>query len=472
MKGVKFLRRCITLLLSGIFLTACGVKEETPYQWEAQELVESTQEGNQEELKRKEEAYKGPTLANPGETDGKEIVTLGVTFRANSELLDMVNAYNKQSEDYYVQILVYEREIVSQYRTDLVMGKGTDLYELSAMSMEQLTQLGVLEDLSSYFAESEELQLDTLLPCVRKLGTVGEKIVGLAPEFYLLGLVTEKGIADNGAWTVEEFLDLPKKYPAARLTNYDKDPVSIILNVLEYVVEERVDWEKKTCDFHSDSFRKILERLYENSKRECVEETAANQAETLFKHERMVLNVTIGDPWAYAEVKEAFGDFGEVVGYPSEEGKPVYRLYANHIFGINSASGVKDGAWDFLEYWLSEEIQYATWSFPARSDVFENMISQDVSPRYTEKGYTEEYFSRVNYYTGEKMKKWLRINDEDRTKLREMLEHAEFANVMHQSFLQGVLFEELQAYFAGDKSVKAVMDIIQNRISLYLMESE
>ena len=133
---------------------------------------------------------------------------------------------------------------------------------------------------------------------------------------------------------------------------------------------------------------------------------------------------------------------------------------------------MKDGAWDFLEYWLSEEIQYATWSFPARSDVFENMISQDVSPRYTEKGYTEEYFSRVNYYTGEKVKKWLRINDEDRTKLREMLEHAEFANVMHQSFLQGVLFEELQAYFAGDKSVEAVMDIIQNRISLYLMESE
>ena len=167
MGGVKRLRSCVILLLSGILLTACGVKEQTPYQWDSLTIAESAQEGNQEELKRKEEAYKGPTLANPGETDGKEIVTLGVTFRANSELLDMVNAYNEQSEDYYVQILVYEREIVSQYRMDLVMGKGTDLYELSAMSMEQLTQLGVLEDLSPYFAESKELP-----PSIRRQANV------------------------------------------------------------------------------------------------------------------------------------------------------------------------------------------------------------------------------------------------------------------------------------------------------------
>lgn len=403
------------------------------------------------------------------EISGKQNITIGVS-KTSDYLEAVVQKFNMQSNEYRVQIVIKGDE--SQYQKDLLMGNGMDLYELNDMPIKKMASLGVLENLDAYLTESEMIQGEQLLSCVREAGTVDGKLVGIAPEFYLLALVTDKGTTDNGGWTVEEFLTLSEKYSTSRLTSYDDKPINIILNVLSYEVNNRIDWEEKTCDFDSESFRQILKSLYENSKRECMQETALTEAEKLYKKEQLVLKSTIYSPWAYVEFREAFGEFGELVGYPTTEGEPAYQLYAEYMLGINSASECKEGAWSFLEFWLGEEMQRNTYHFPARKDVFEEMLAQDASPRDTEKGMVEELCTRFNFYTGEKFAGFLRLNDEDRNAVRYMVEHAGYGNAMEQEMIRVVLFEELQAYFAGDKTIEVVTDIIQNRITLYLSELE
>lgn len=407
------------------------------------------------------------------EVAAKQNVTLGVTLSLGNDGLEaMVQKFNLQSERYRIQIVDYGKNR-SKYREDLLLGQGTDLYELSAQSMEQLTRLGVLEDLKPYFATSEVVKEEDILACIREAGEVDGKLVGIAPEFYLHGLIVPKGTTDKGAWTPEEFLALQEKYPDARLDSKDETPMSALLWELSYEVSCRIDWEERTCDFDSESFQRILEGLYQNSQRKFEAKTAENDAELLYKKEQLVLGITIPNPWGYVHFRDAFEGFGELAGFPNSRGDVAYRMYADEILGINSASACKEGAWSFLEFWLSEERQWQTNDFPARADVFDEMLALDVSPRVTEQGnIDEEMSSWINQYSKEKTKGFQRITDADREAIRYMVENARYGNAMKQEMIQTVLFEELQAYFAGDKTVEAVMDIIQNRISLYLDEME
>lgn len=56
------------------------------------------------------------------------------------------------------------------------------------------------------------------------------------------------------------------------------------------------------------------------------------------------------------------------VGRPGWEGME-NDMYPDEVFAMNSSSSHKDGAWDFLEFLLSEELQrQIDWGFPARRD--------------------------------------------------------------------------------------------------------
>ena len=120
-------------------------------------------------------------------------------------------------------------------------------------------------------------------------------------------------------------------------------------------------------------------------------------------------------------------------------------MQAYSIFAINSASKKKEGAWDFLEYLLSEELQ--KWigpmnnMFPVRKDCFEAyQRDQEMSA---------EYIERV-----EKMAEAAVLND--------------FGAVSDPVW--AIVSEEAGMYFTGDADLETTVQKIQNRVQLYLDE--
>ena len=129
------------------------------------------------------------------------------------------------------------------------------------------------------------------------------------------------------------------------------------------------------------------------------------------------------------------------------------------MFAINSDSKNKEGAWDFLEYLLSEEYQkLLREGFPVRKDCIEIYLNDMYDPyvKFSEDiGEASEYGSR----------------EENIARMREMLDAAVFNDWRGKiNPLRDIIYEEVQMYFAGDATLDETVNKIQNRVQLYLDE--
>ena len=404
----------------------------------------------------------------PQADDGHTVI-LGCMDFGNTEGIERaVKEFNKRSEEYQVEMQVYDRGDYSRYYGDLLQGKGPDLFELSDMPQEMLADKGILEDLSPYFEQSAVISTEQLLPCVREAGMWEGKIVCVFPEFYMAGKIVEQGYTQDGGWTAEDFFALGEQYPQSRLTEMDAQPFNVMLNYLPVAIGSYVDWEKQECSFGSAEFQQMLEQLKANSRKEYSGEEYSTSAEKLFYKEILTLNATIAGIEGYLEIKDAFAGTAEFAGYPNQEGKPWYRLLTNEKYGMNSASDCKAGAWAFLEFLFSEEYQSeCTTLFPSVKSSFEEYLAEGRGIFDSSDG---KFVYYKNRFTDERKEGYPEFDDEDRKQLRYYAENA----YMQESFsirqIQGTVQEEVEAFFQGDKSAENVAKIIQNRISLYLQE--
>ena len=395
-----------------------------------------------------------------GDLQPRQTILLGMRSNVvDNEIKNAVQSFNRQSLKYQIEIVYYEDYM--DFYTDLLKKEGADLFVLTSMSKDMLSGKGILEDLTPYLETSEVVKKSELVPCVVEAGSAGDKLVCAIPSFYFQGIITAQGTTAQGGWTAEDFFSLTERYPQSKLTDFDGSPVTILLNQLSYEIGCHIDWAKMSCDFNSDSFQGILMALKANSQKPYQGEKYFTPAEKLHEHEVLTIMTTIENVEGYLQYREAFEDFGELAGYPGLSGDPAYRLYTNQIYGINSASQCKDGAWAFLEYLWSDSYQDSVSFFSARQEVLEEQLSA---------GAEHEKALYTNSYTGESKEGYPEMTEEDRKTLRYIIENLRWDNSMEQREIQDIVMSEVQAYFQGDKTVESVTEIIQNRVSLYLSE--
>ena len=131
-------------------------------------------------------------------------------------------------------------------------------------------------------------------------------------------------------------------------------------------------------------------------------------------------------------------------------------------YAIISNSANKEGAWDFLKYFLSDDYQDGIAlkgeSFPIRLSSLE--LAAEEAKRGTYDGVTGEYIEPVGGVN----------TDEDNQKVYDLLSSAA-GSVDIDSRIYEIISSEADAYFAGHKSAKEAADIIQNRVSNYIAEN-
>ena len=151
------------------------------------------------------------------------------------------------------------------------------------------------------------------------------------------------------------------------------------------------------------------------------------------------------------------------MGYPGWNGAQI-RMWPTDAFVMNSASKNKEGAWDFLEYLLSEEMQDSIdWEFPVRKNSLEKYFASSyISP---DADYDD--FTNVTGY------RW--PTQEDFDLMREMANCAVYQDSVGPRYIGSnpirvILDEEVAMYFAGDATLDETVDKIQNRVKMYLNE--
>lgn len=398
------------------------------------------------------------------ELTGKTIITLGCSddTMALENMESIVKQYNAYSSQYLVELKTYNlmdsEGKLDEMTADLLQGKGPDLFDLSfsaAVSMKYYASKGILENLDPYLADSGIRLVEPVLDALR----VDGELYTLSDEFALNGLVCPREYSQDGGISIRQCMDMAGDYPDAYFKKNASHRVVLEL-MLDADMVSYVNLRDKTCRFDSEDFIGLLDMV--NGWKEPTDDRESGFFATpdeLSRKKYLVETVTVTGMVDYLATQRAIRSFGTFAGYPNGGGEAMYRVVFTKLYGMNSASRVKDGAWDFLAYLISEENQKKeTLCFPMTEENFRAALEKG-------QGENEAFFS---LFTGEK-ETGLVPTPQDIEDMWKIVENVYYSD-HQQSVISNIISEETGAVFDGKKKSSKAAETIQNRVSLFLAE--
>ena len=367
---------------------------------------------------------------------------------------DLVRMYNRQSKKYYIKIVNEEEglnqsEKLNRVELQILKGEGPDLLEVSDVFAPYMAEKGMLEDLTEYYEESDVVSLEDLLPQIRE-GAAGGMNVLVVPAFSISTWISKAPVPLE-EWTPWKFLEQCQESQMF----YSLSPYEVFTKCFSRPLLERfVDYESKECHFDSPDFIRLLEECKKVPTRE-VPQTVLSEADFMARE-----GIMIDSMHAYIINTDDYGK-NCYQGMPDWEGGG-HLIYPYDVFAMNSQSKCKEGAWDFLEFILSKEVQdNIEWGFPARTDSFD---------RYVERSYAQDYADERFVMIPLSASMLVQPEEEDFDSLREMVASSVYMQGRARNVVQSIVFEEAAMFFENDADLEQTIEKIQNRVSLYLKE--
>ena len=403
----------------------------------------------------------------PDAREGRSIVTLE-NYRVDDELKAAAADFNQISDKYWVEIVeAKEDENASDYdtgfKTRLMAKQGPDLL-LAAEGFEfsDYVRQGLLEDLSVYI--QRDLQPENYVKSAMDAYERDGGIYALGSGFGLEVLMLDGEMTDSAKGfdlrSISQIMEEAKL--SVFMPNMERDRLLAFCLV-------RLDG-----DFREENVREcILFAEKYGSDHENYSETFEVGKEVMAEWERIDTPLDIPDLQAY------YGDgivmIGNIMGHEEE----FEILFSPGALSVNSASENKEGAWEFIKFMLGEEYQFSMKDkLPMRKDAFDAMLASYQQPR-TFDIYIEESNEIVTvssmYYPKRLSKTGMgngidAVTQEQTKLLREMVEKGVAGSAGREFGAETIIYEEVSAYFEGKRSLDQVMEIIMNRLGLYLEE--
>ncbi len=427
--------------------------------------------------------WKGGTLTfvsvgfgNRQDYPEKQEVTISRSFYQNYEeysghrMEELVRRYNRQSRKYKVVILLPDEdmsygdsrdEFFGKLEMQLMRGEGPDLIEVQALNVDNLAAKGAIEDLTQYYESSDVISSGEILEAVREAGRMMGKDMVVIPAFFLDTMLSRERVeADD--WTPLRFLETVQG-DASLIFPAPSQEAALWYCMGVSLGGHFVDYEKRECYFDSEEFYRVLEGC---NNWEAEPPVVANgiedleaQAQYFMEPEWLFKTVNISSMENVIRHNEE-GAFW--LGYPGWSGAET-RLQIEDGFVMNSASKNKEGAWDFLEFLLSEELQNSIdWGFPVRRDSFEEYLSYSYVRQEDNSAEFSYDLENVQHLTQEHL-----------DLVWETLDRAVYRPLgfyMNDNPVRVILEEETGMYFAGDATLEETVKKIQSRVTLYLNE--
>ena len=397
--------------------------------------------------------------------DGKKIIRICSLLAAEDDLQSRIVSFNKSSSEYTAELTEYSDvdyfDAVTRLNLDITTANAPDILVITSPKSYTYSYMdkGLFADLYEFIDSALDLKREDFLDSVLKAGEKNGKLFSFAPEFYINTVVGKTSlVGDKQGRTVEEFIELVDAYPDKKIMEGNGTKGGALLMLALYDYGRYVDQTTGECSFDSEDFIKLLEFCnrfpYEV---DGYDADNIRDGTSLFSSFYSVSNFYDIHSLEYY----AFGEPVTFMGFPGVGGNGSV-IQKETEYAIISNSVNKEGAWDFLKYFLSEEYQDGIAlkgeSFPIRLSSLE--LAAEEAKRGTYDGVTGEYIEPVGGVN----------TDEDNQKVYDLLSSAA-GSVDIDSRIYEIISSEADAYFAGHKSAKEAADIIQNRVSNYIAEN-
>lgn len=404
----------------------------------------------------------------------KEELVLACHGHCPDELEDAVIFFNRGSDQYHVTVQVYEGEdAFVRLDAALVSSDPPDMLELSGLDMEKYGGKQALENLTEYMSGDSSLRREDFLEGVLDGYTVDGRLVGIPSAFVchtLLAQTAEAG--DEAGWTMDDMISLSREYPGRKL-NGRSFYRNLDMICGSYIMNRFVDRKRGECDFDSDEFGRLIAWLAEHSG------TGTDYYASEEVENPLIVCDEVGNILEFLRDVLRSEKGMTMIGYPSVDGRPLHHAWTYNAVGITSKSRNKEGAWGFIEYFLSLETGDFAYGIPTRRDLLDEMLEDAATPaylsidgeiQYDENGNPIEMAKWAGYSGGEPFSEDC-ATQEETDRFLEMLSHTDFSpDSGLKSQVMSIIAEEMTGYFNKDKSLEEVTGMIQNRVGVLLGE--
>lgn len=358
----------------------------------------------------------------------------------------------------------YERASSKDYDTvrdrifaELAAGNGPDILYVTRDDLEILADKGVLMDLKGMLPSGAT---EEILSGALELGTVDGKLVGLPANIYADVVMVDCDVWSEDGWSLEDVIGLVEEGKLEPLFYSGGQgyfwPLASMMLIATMDLENSflIDWENRKCHFDDERFVRMLELANVDV------QSLEKDEEHLLKGGKRVAFWSLSRESSIPDFGlEAERENGHYVGFPSGVRRGNCIDTAG-LLVVNAATKRPEEVKTFLEVFLGEEVQ--------------RQIPNSGLDGIGIKGFSKD---------------WIRYSEDGKPLLRgqelEVFENGETSLDRAQDFLMScraasrsyeklcdIIREELNALYFGGRDVKSTVDILNNRVQLYLNEQD
>lgn len=392
------------------------------------------------------------------DSGGKKVVTLDIG-EPSLQMQEAIDRFNASNDTYCIEVVdnTGVSDFFSVRAAKLMTGDGPDIFAAGADThFQEFVEKGVLEDLKPYIEADlkEEEYLTELLYAYERDG----KVYAIETEFQIIGMIGAKEIfGDMTGWTPQEAIALMEAHPEiGRFEN--AEPLDVLRDFWLFGGMDKTDYDMlRECILFAEKYGKLLE----------------DDEEEVLGGNVLVAGGSLKTPLSLANYASLYDTEICFIGFPRADRNGF--LTGNGGLSINAASPNKEGAWAFLRFLLEEEYQSGLeYSFSVRKDVFEQRLAEySVAPTFElyipETGETVTVETTYFSTNGKEIKP---LTEEETAYLEKLARSCISTSGEVNYGAWEIIYEEAGAYFSDDRSIDEVMDAIENRVELWMKESD
>jgi len=389
----------------------------------------------------------------------KNILTYETTS-ASVGLKEAIVQFNKENKKYFVKLIECPKDTdVAIYkeksRIEIATGHGPDIVNgVMIDNIDDLLNKGVFEDLTNYI-EKANLKEEKFIPYTLKNWSRENKIYGIGISFIMSAFYVQKDILTPvDKWNLDSVMEAVEQGGDKVIFNeyYDSAGLLEYCLMLSDDLHGVINWDANTCDFQSESWKKLFEFTNKYGYR---------QEKKGYKE---VAKIAYWTGFSYYSCYDNVMDQNsmQATGWPSDDENNI--LLQMDILGMNSKSQNKQGVWEFISFLLRDDIQEKMCEKPNSCNFPVNLSAFD---EVGKKLCTSPTQISINSFGVEGETEGITKNQVEEIKM--FLSHAKPSAYNTKTIIK-IIEEEVAAYYAGTKTMDEVNGILQNRVQLYLDE--
>ncbi|MBD5460299.1 MAG: extracellular solute-binding protein [Lachnospiraceae bacterium] len=425
------------------------------------------------------------TYVDPADIPDKEVISIA-TYYMDYQMRRRVIEFNKTNETYRITVIDYSQysamdDYMSGYtrlNNDILAGNTPDIIVIdNNMPVDSYIAKGVLANIYDFLDEDEELNREDYFQNILDAFSVNGKLYTIVPDFYVqtvLGKTADVGTEPG--WTMQDLKAvLATKPEGTNVFESNTTRDGIMWYVMMMALPQYMDRETGKCSFDSQGFMDLLEFLKEfpteGDPNAWEDPDYWDNYQSQWREGRTLLAVT-NITEARDLIQTAHGTFGEPVtfiGFPTESGNGSIIQTSNR-YAISAKSRNKAGAWEFMRYYFTDEYQDGSYYMPVNKEIWMEHARQAME-RYswTDAETGEVYYEDYTAWIGGESIVIDPLSQEEVDALYDFVCSLDTPYYYDEDIVN-IINEEAEAFFAGQKSVEQVAEIIQGRAQIYVDE--